>query len=92
MQLMANCPSCRTRGEPATLAGAANGVVTVKWSTLTISQEMNGAFLQTEVTFVITGNTGSGYYMLYLSAEADSSSLTFYGWDQIPVAVSSWYL
>ena len=93
MELVSDCASCRTRGgDPPTLLGAINGKLVARWSTLTMTEEENGAFLLTPITLVITGETGFGYYMLYLTAEGDSNNLTFIGRDEIPVAVAGWYV
>jgi hypothetical protein len=80
---------CRHYGDPLTLLGAdANGRLVIHWSAVTIAEEDNGAFLLCPITFVITASTGPGFYMLYLSAEAEANSATFRGWDQVPVSVS----
>ena len=90
IKLVTDCPLCRhTVGNPPSLLGAgSDGTLVAKWGTVTMTEEENGAFLLVPITFVITGYTGAGFYMLYLSAQADSSSATFQGWDQIPVSVS----
>lgn len=83
-----NCPLCGHSGGPLSLLGAdPNGVLVVSWSGVSMTEEENGALLLVPITFIIDGATGSGGYMLYLSAEADSSLATFVGWDQVPVSV-----
>jgi hypothetical protein len=84
-----DCPLCRSVGNPPTLAGArSDGAVVATWSNLAISEADNGAFLLMPLTFVMNGRTGPGFYMLYLSAEAEASNAIFEGWDNIPVSVS----
>jgi hypothetical protein len=88
--LATNCFQCRQYGggDPPILAGAdATGQLVVQWSRVTMSEEDNGALLECPLNFVITARTTRGYYMLYLSATAQSSGVTFYGWDQVPVSV-----
>jgi hypothetical protein len=86
--LVTDCPSCRSVGKPPTLLGAdANGRLVAHWGALTMSEEDNGAILLYTITFVITTETGQGFYMLYLSAEAVASGVSFQGWDQVPVGL-----
>jgi hypothetical protein len=89
IQLVTDCPSCRTLGNPPSLSGASpEGTLVVTWSNLMMNEADNGAFLLVPITFLLNGWTGPGFYMLYLSATADASSATFQGWDQIPVSVN----
>jgi hypothetical protein len=53
-----------------------------------MSEEDNGAILLYTITFVITTETGQGFYMLYLSAEAVANGVSFQGWDQVPVGLN----
>jgi len=83
-----DCPRCGHSGGPLQLLGAdPNGVLVVSWSGVSMSEEDNGALLLVPIVFIIDGATGTGGYMLYLSAEARSSLATFVGWDQVPVSV-----
>jgi hypothetical protein len=88
--LTATCYQCRQYGggTPVKLAGAdASGQLIVQWSGLTMYEEDNGALLLCPISFIISGGTTRGYYMLFLSATAQASGVTFYGWDQVPVSV-----
>jgi hypothetical protein len=90
--LSSDCPRCVQSGdpnaEPLRLLGAdSNGRLVAHFSSVMMAEEDNGAMLLYTITFAITGSTGWGYYMLYLSAEATASQATFVGWDQVPVSV-----
>jgi len=90
LTLSGTCYQCRpNNSHPPTLAGAdANGKLVVQFGAVTMQEENNGAVLLYPITFVISGPTGRGFYMLFLSASAYAADgTTFLGWDQIPVAV-----
>lgn len=88
-RLASDCITCGYFGDPLTLLNAdAYGRVVVQWSSVTMAEEDNGAFLEFPITFVISSTSGTGYYFLYLTAEARSSQATFYGSNHIPVSVS----
>ena len=74
---------------PPTLAGADNnGKLVVQFGSVTMQEADNGAVLLRPISFVISGASGRGFYMLFLSAEAHAADgTTFLGWNQIPVAV-----
>lgn len=83
-----DCPLCSHSGDPIRLLGAdAKGVLVINLGSVSMSEEDNGALLVVPVTFIIDSSTGTGWYMLYLSAEAHSSLATFVGWDQVPVSI-----
>jgi hypothetical protein len=90
--LSANCYQCHqfgTPGNPPTLAGAgSNGVEVMQLGAVTMTEENNGIVLLCPITFVIDSTTASGFYMLFISAQANAADgTTFIGWTQIPVAV-----
>ena len=90
MTLTGTCYQCRpNHSNPPTLAGAdTGGKLVVQFGAVTMTEGMNGAVLLCPITFVISGPTGRGFYMMFLSAEAHAADgTTFLGWDQIPVAI-----
>jgi hypothetical protein len=90
MTLTGSCYQCRpNHSNPPTLAGAdSSGKLVVQFGAVTMQEGDNGAVILCPITFVISGPTGRGFYMLFLSAEAHAADgTTFLGWDQIPVAV-----
>jgi len=88
IRLASDCYLCWHSGDALKLAGAdADGQVVVRWSNLTMAEEDNGAVLFYTVTFIIGAGTGTGYYTLYLTAEALADEATFVGRDQVHVSV-----
>ena len=90
LTLTPDCYQCRQNGgNPPTLAGAdRDGRLVVQFGAVTMREADNGAVLLCPITFVISSPTGRGFYMLFLSAEANAADgTTFKGWDQIPVAI-----
>jgi hypothetical protein len=94
LTLTAECYQCKRLSvqagtTPPTLLGAdSTGTLVMQLGAVTMQEEDNGAVLLCPITFVITGWTGRGFYMLFLSAEAHAADgTTFIGWDQIPVAL-----
>jgi hypothetical protein len=86
----ANCYQCVQYGtNPVTLAGAnGNGVEVFQLGPAAMTEEMNGISILCPITFVINSSTSSGYYMLFINAQANAADGTiFYGWNQIPVAL-----
>jgi hypothetical protein len=92
--LTANCYQCRqfgTPGNPLTLGGAnSNGIEVMQLGAVTMQEEDNGIVLLCPITFVISGSTTRGFYMLFISVQANAADgTTFVGWTQIPVALLS---
>jgi hypothetical protein len=63
--------------------------VTFQWTNVAMSQDGDGAevggVLFCTITFVISPTTATGFYMLYLTAQATAPGLVFAGWNQIGV-------
>jgi hypothetical protein len=77
-------------GSPPVLEGSNNGQLVVQLGAVTMSESNNGALLQVPLTFVVESSTSRGFYMLFLSAQADAADGTiFQGWTQIPVSLVS---
>jgi quinol-cytochrome oxidoreductase complex cytochrome b subunit len=90
LTLAANCYDCLQygSGNPITLAGANNGQEVIQLGPATMTEDMNGIMFLCPITFVIDSSTASGYYMLFLNAQAVAADgTTFLGWTQIPVAI-----
>jgi len=88
-KLVGNCYQCRNQGTWPTLLGQGDsGQVVTSLGPVGMSEEDNGAAIVVPITFVITGTTGRGYYMLFLSAVATVDGATFTGWDQVGVAIA----
>jgi hypothetical protein len=92
MTLSANCYQCKQYGGgsgPIELFGANNGQLVVQLGAVTMQESDNGALIQCPITFVITSSTSPGFYMLFVSAQANAADgTTFMGWTQIPVSVA----
>ena len=80
--------------EPMRLLGGiksdAGSTVTFQWSNVALGQDgdgaIEGAYLLCTITFPVDSKTtATGYYMLYLSAQATAGDVLFTGWDQIAV-------
>ena len=89
LTLTASCYQCKQfGGNPPGLAGASNGQLVVQLGAVTMQEEDNGAVLLCPITFILDTSTGRGFYMLFLSAQANAADGTiFMGWNQIPVSV-----
>jgi len=90
--LSTTCYQCEQfgTGNSPTLAGAnSNGVEVMQLGAATMTEDNNGIVLLCPITFVVDGTTTRGYYMLFISAQANAADgTTFMGWTQIPVAVN----
>lgn len=80
--------------EPMRLLGGitsdVGSTVTFQWSNVVLGQDgdgaIEGAYLLCTITFPVDSKTtATGYYMLYLSAQATAGDVLFTGWDQIAV-------
>ena len=90
LTLTANCYDCQEDGgNPVTLVGAGStGTEVIQLGPATMTEDMNGYMFLVPITFVIDASTGTGYYRLFLTAQADAADGTiFNGWTQIPVSV-----
>jgi hypothetical protein len=79
---------------PMQLLGGTNSTgtgstVTFQWANVAMSDNGDGAedggVLFCTITFVIDPTTATGFYMLYLTAQAVAPGLVFAGWNQIGV-------
>jgi hypothetical protein len=90
LTLSPTCYQCVQYGgtNPITLAGANNGQEVIQLGPAAMTEDMNGIVILCPITFVIDSSTATGFYMLFISAQADAADgTTFMGWTQIPVAV-----
>jgi hypothetical protein len=91
--LSSNCYQCmqyQGGGNPPVLEGSNNGQLVIQLGAVTMSESNNGALIQVPLTFVVPTATSRGFYMLFLSAQADAADGTvFQGWTQIPVSLVS---
>jgi hypothetical protein len=89
--LTANCYQCRAlgTGTAPTLAGAdSSGMEVMQLGAVTMQESDNGAVVLVPITFVVDSTTARGFYMLFISTQANAADgTTFVGWTQIPVAV-----
>jgi len=85
-----DCYQCKPSAvNPPVLAGADNnGRLVVNLGAVEMTEDDNGALLLVPFTIIVPGVSDRGFYMFYLSAEADAADGTiFTGWDQIPLAI-----
>jgi hypothetical protein len=87
--LTGKCDRCMPNTHPPMLAGAdTTGKMVVQFGAVNMQVGDNGAVLLVPLSFVISAGAGRGFYMMFLSGEADAADGTiFQGWDQIPVAI-----
>jgi hypothetical protein len=80
---------------PMQLVGGSNtnggSTVTFQWTSVAMSDDgyggVEGGYLLCTITFAIDSYTATGFYRLYLSAQATAGDVVFAGWDQIGVSL-----
>jgi hypothetical protein len=91
LTLSTSCYQCEQLGPGnlPTLAGAnSNGMEVMQLGAVTMQESDNGMVILVPIAFGVDGTTSRGFYMLFLSAQANAADgTTFRGWTQIPVSV-----